>query len=142
MVCRTIETWFLTKQIFRTTNDIFSFSNKIYSNKRMATNNKGNIFTPLKFFYTSSYSLRRQRRQIAAIVCIVAAEMDRIHPKCQWMHTVTCRFFWNKQIIIFNISHCFITRTFLEVDWIIHNTDILILTHASGHEFRIYKWIY
>ena len=33
------------------THAIFSTINKIYSNKRMAANNKWNFLTPLKFFY-------------------------------------------------------------------------------------------
>ena len=39
------------------THAICSIINKIYSNKRMAPNNKCKFLTPLKFIYTSNYSL-------------------------------------------------------------------------------------
>ena len=52
----------LWQDIFFSTNHletyaICTFSNKIYSNKRMGQNNKWKIFTPLLFFYTSNLSL-------------------------------------------------------------------------------------
>ena len=39
------------------THAICSIINTIYSKKRMVSNNKWKILTPLKFFYTSNYSL-------------------------------------------------------------------------------------
>ena len=46
------------------TRTICSIINKLYSNKRMAKNNKWKILTPLKFFYTSNYSLGWPQSQV------------------------------------------------------------------------------
>ena len=39
------------------THAVCSIMNKVYSNKRMAPNKEWKFLTPLKFFYTSNYSL-------------------------------------------------------------------------------------
>ena len=44
------------------TGDICFFTNKIYSSKRMAPNNKWTFLTPLKFFYTVTIRWLNQQR--------------------------------------------------------------------------------
>ena len=62
---------------------IRSIINKIYSNKRISSNNKWKFLTPLKFFYTSNYSLVSRPQAVNTSIGFVVSNRQLIREGCE-----------------------------------------------------------
>ena len=84
------------------TRDICFFTNKIYSSKRMAPNNKWKILTPLKFFYTVTIRWSSSQRIVTNSyqICIMwlrnnASSKHKplaLEVFCRWLSTLGLKF--------------------------------------------------